>query len=58
MLETDSPYLPVNQGEKKANEPSAVPLIGESVSLTLEKSVEDLACKTTSLAQSFFSLYN
>lgn len=56
LLETDSPYLTPVPFRGKRNEPSHIPLIGNSIADTLQTSPDDIAATTTRNAMNLFSL--
>ena len=53
MIETDSPYLPLNQGGKM-NEPAFLHHIGQYAANLFKVPVEILAEKTTARTQKFY----
>jgi len=55
VLETDSPYLAPVPFRGKRNDPSNIPLIAERLCSLKSSSMEEVADKTTSLANSLFN---
>lgn len=56
ILETDAPYLPPTPHRGKRNEPSYVRLVAEHLATIYQKSMDEIAQKTTQNAQILFSL--
>ncbi|MFN8442279.1 MAG: TatD family hydrolase [Caldilineaceae bacterium] len=56
MLETDAPYLTPHPYRGKRNEPGYVKLVCEQIATLTQKSVEEVAQRTTAVATRFFDL--
>lgn len=56
MLETDSPYLPIEKGSKKMNEPKSIPMIGEAISQLFGVSSNQVRKNSCELTEAFFNL--
>ncbi|MFA6469793.1 MAG: TatD family hydrolase [Bacteroidota bacterium] len=56
MVETDSPYLTPVPFRGKRNEPSYIPLIGQTIAQALNVSIEEVALRTTANAKLLFHL--